>query len=43
MTLSALKASLTGELLFDNLSKSIYATDASVYRMLPMAVAYPKK
>ncbi|NAY90873.1 FAD-binding protein [Muricauda sp. JGD-17] len=26
----------------DNLSKSLYATDASVYRKVPMAVAYPK-
>ena len=42
MTLASLKLELSGELLFDNLSKSIYATDASVYRMLPMAVAYPK-
>ena len=42
MSLASLKLELSGELLFDNLSKSIYATDASVYRMLPMAVAYPK-
>lgn len=42
MSLERLKQELSGELLFDNLSKSIYATDASVYRMLPMAVAYPK-
>jgi len=42
MTLADLKSELSGELLFDNLSKSIYATDASVYRMLPMAVAYPR-
>jgi FAD/FMN-containing dehydrogenase/Fe-S oxidoreductase len=34
--------SLEGELLFDNLHKSIYATDASVYRKIPLAVAYPK-
>ena len=33
---------LTGELFFDDLHKSIYATDASVYRKLPMAVAFPK-
>ena len=33
---------LKGELLFDELSKAIYATDASVYRKLPTAVAYPK-
>ena len=33
---------LTGELFFDDLHKSIYATDASVYRKIPLAVAYPK-
>ncbi len=33
---------LTGELFFDELYKTIYATDASVYRKLPLAVAYPK-
>ncbi len=33
---------LKGELLFDNLHKNIYATDASVYRKIPLAVAYPK-
>ena len=27
---------------YDNLHKSIYATDASVYRKIPLAVAYPK-
>ncbi len=31
-----------GELFFDDLIRSIYATDASVYRKLPLAVAYPK-
>lgn len=41
-SLIALESELSGELLFDNLIKSIYATDASVYRMLPLAVAYPK-
>ncbi|GAA4231412.1 FAD-binding and (Fe-S)-binding domain-containing protein [Postechiella marina] len=40
--LQELKAKLSGELFFDDLIKSIYATDASVYRMLPLAVAYPK-
>ncbi len=40
--LNRLKDKLSGELYYDNLVKSIYATDASVYRMLPMAVAYPK-
>lgn len=33
---------MLGELHYDDLLKSIYATDASVYRMLPLAVAYPK-
>ena len=33
---------LEGELLFDDLTKSLYATDASVYRKIPVAVAYPK-
>ncbi|KJD33007.1 FAD-binding protein [Tamlana nanhaiensis] len=42
MSLISLKSTLSGELYFDNLIKSIYATDASVYRMLPKAVAYPK-
>ena len=37
-----LKASLDGELKIDTLSKMIYATDASVYREIPLAVVYPK-
>lgn len=40
--LNALKATLSGELLYDNLHKALYATDASVYRKIPTAVAYPK-
>ncbi len=40
--LTALSQELTGELFFDNLHKSIYATDASVYRKKPLAIAYPK-
>ena len=40
--LEKLRQHLKGELLSDNLSKSIYATDASVYRKIPIAVAYPK-
>ena len=40
--LQALSEKLSGELFYDNLTTSIYATDASVYRMLPLAVAYPK-
>ncbi|MFV0542035.1 MAG: FAD-binding and (Fe-S)-binding domain-containing protein [Aestuariibaculum sp.] len=40
--LQGLRKDLKGELFFDDLIKSIYATDASVYRMLPLAVAYPE-
>ncbi|MDC6364758.1 MULTISPECIES: FAD-binding and (Fe-S)-binding domain-containing protein [Flavobacteriaceae] len=41
-SLKSLSAKLGGQLLFDELSKALYATDASVYRKLPTAVAYPK-
>ncbi len=37
-----LSSNLDGELFFDDLHKSIYATDASVYRKIPLAVAFPK-
>ncbi len=40
--LNQLSEELTGELYFDDLWKSIYATDASVYREIPLAVSYPK-
>ncbi|SNR33282.1 hypothetical protein SAMN06265371_101373 [Lutibacter agarilyticus] len=40
--LTTLSKQLNGELVFDNLHKSIYATDASVYRKIPLAVAFPK-
>jgi len=40
--LDILKESLKGELFSDNLHRIIYATDASVYRILPLAVIYPK-
>ncbi|MDC1197548.1 FAD-binding protein [Algibacter sp.] len=40
--LKELREILEGELYYDDLIKSIYATDASVYRKLPLAVAYPK-
>ncbi|WP_440881805.1 FAD-binding and (Fe-S)-binding domain-containing protein [Tenacibaculum sp. C7A-26P2] len=40
--LNFLDKSLDGEVLFDELHKKIYATDASVYRKIPLAVAYPK-
>ena len=42
MLLSVLTSEFSGELFFDDLTKSIYATDASVYRKLPFGVAYPK-
>ena len=42
MVLSVLSDSMSGELFNDNLIKAIYATDASVYRQAPLAVAYPK-
>ncbi len=40
--LEILKGSLEGSLQYDELSRSLYATDASVYRKLPLAVAFPK-
>lgn len=40
--LEALAEQLTGELVFDSLSRNLYATDASVYREQPLAVAFPK-
>ncbi len=40
--LQLLANELQGELHFDDLHKTIYATDASVYRKLPLAVCFPK-
>ncbi len=40
--LIALRNSLEGELHYDQAMRVLYATDASVYRSLPTAVAYPK-
>lgn len=40
--LQNLAAQLDGELYDDAMMKSLYATDASVYRALPLAVALPK-
>ena len=37
-----LKEKFTGEILSDELSKIVYATDASVYREKPFAIAVPK-
>jgi len=42
INLQKLSEKLAGELFYDDLHKSIYATDASVYRKIPMAVAFPK-
>ncbi len=41
-SLQNLAAQLDGELYYDAMMKSLYATDASVYRALPLAVALPK-
>ena len=41
-SLQALKSSLDGTLHLDTLHTLLYATDASVYRKLPLAVACPK-
>ena len=40
--LEALKNILSGTIFYDNLHRILYATDTSVYRKLPLAVAYPK-
>ncbi|WP_289644653.1 FAD-binding and (Fe-S)-binding domain-containing protein [Maribacter aestuarii] len=40
--LTHLEEGLEGELRTDKLLKVLYATDASVYRKIPMAVAFPK-
>ncbi|CAL66603.1 FAD-linked oxidase-like protein [Christiangramia forsetii KT0803] len=37
-----LSKEISGELHYDDLWKSIYATDASVYREIPLAVCFPK-
>ncbi len=42
MNLTQLKNNLEGELHHDHLLRVLYATDASVYRELPLAVAFPK-
>ena len=40
--LKFLQNSLEGELEWDKLTTTLYATDASVYRKIPLGVAYPK-
>jgi FAD/FMN-containing dehydrogenase/Fe-S oxidoreductase len=42
LQLQQLSQSLEGELFFDELHKTIYSTDASAYKIKPIAVAYPK-
>ncbi len=40
--LEALKLQLGGELLLDETTRRLYATDASSYRQIPLAACYPK-
>ena len=40
--LKALSENITGELYFDNTMRILYATDASAYREMPLAVAIPQ-
>ncbi|GGZ30797.1 oxidoreductase [Echinicola pacifica] len=40
--LDQLAKELEGDLHYDQLMKTLYATDASVYREMPLAVAFPK-
>ena len=40
--LSQLRKQLRGELFTDNTIRTLYATDASAYREMPLAVAIPK-
>ena len=42
MPLKKLKNSLEGEFYTDKFMQTIYATDASIYREIPLAVAFPK-
>jgi len=42
MSFEQLSRQLSGELHTDALHKHMYATDASVYRKVPQAVAYPE-
>ena len=42
LLLERLAARLQGDLHFDSLSRTLYATDASVYREVPLAVALPE-
>jgi FAD/FMN-containing dehydrogenase/Fe-S oxidoreductase len=45
MTSAQQQATLTGancEVVFDNLNRQLYATDASIYQIEPLAVAFPR-
>src|SRR5579859_6034996 len=45
MTSAQQRAALAGancEIAFDNLTRQLYATDASIYRVEPAAVAFPR-
>ncbi|WP_300021116.1 FAD-binding and (Fe-S)-binding domain-containing protein [uncultured Maribacter sp.] len=41
-SLLKLQQDIEGDVRFDNLTKTIYATDASVYRKIPLGAAFPK-
>ncbi len=40
--LADLNASISGEVLWDDLVRKLYSTDASVYQEMPLAVAFPQ-
>ena len=40
--LNRLKSNFQGDIFSDDLMRKIYATDASVYKIMPLAVAIPK-
>src|SRR3954470_19464748 len=40
--LEALKSTVTGEVRSDRLTRALYATDASVYQVVPVAVVLPR-
>ncbi len=37
-----LRADITGDVLFDGFSRGRYATDASIYQIVPQGVAFPR-
>ena len=38
----ALRVKIKGEVRFDPLSRTLYATDASIYEIIPLGVVLPK-